>query len=367
MSRLYMSLEISQSSWKICFSSGGKKKRIQNLPSVGFKYLPRMIGEAKEKLGLDPDAEVLSCHEAGLQGFWIHRFLVACGVESLVVDPASIEVKRRRRRVKTDRVDVLKLMNMLLRHYGGETGMWSVVNPPSVEAEDMRRMHRELGRLKKELIQHANRILSLLRLHGPITVSINSRFMKKLETLKTWEGQPIPANALAEIEREYRRWQCAADQEKEIKRQMDALVDQGEETPSTQNIKRLQKLKGIGFKGSWGLTTEMFGWREFKNRKQIGSYLGMTGTPYDSGTVTRELGISKAGNARMRCLAVELAWNWLKYQPWSDITRWFHQRTRGANKRARRIAIVAVARKLAVALWHYLEHGAVPRGAILKN
>ncbi len=366
MSRLYMSMEISNKSWKLYFSAGGKKKRRRDLLADEYVKLPDLIQEAKSKLGLAPEAKVVSCHEAGLQGFWIHRFLEKCGVESLVLDPSSIEINRRRRRAKTDRLDVTKLMQMLLRHYGGETGMWSVVNPPSVEAEDVRRMYRELGRIQKELTQHHNRILSLLRLHGPITIPINTRFKKKLKTLTTWEGEPFPENTLIEIHHQYARWELACKQAKETTQHMNQMVEKGE-TEAARQIKVLQNLRGIGFKGSWGLTCEMFAWRAFKNRKQVGSYLGMTGTPYDSGSSMREQGISKAGNARVRALMNELAWLWLRHQPDSELTKWFLQRTFRASKRVRRVMIVALARKLAVALWRYVEFDQVPAGAIVKT
>jgi transposase len=365
MSRLYMSMEISNKSWKLCFSAGGKKKRRRDLLADEYHKLPEMIQEAKSKLGLAPGAEVVSCHEAGLQGFWIHRFLEKCVVKSLVLDPSSIEVNRRRRRAKTDRLDVIKLMHMLIRHEGGETGMWSVINPPSVEAEDVRRMWRELGRVQKELTQHHNRILSLLRLHGPITIAINTRFKKKLERVTTWEGEAFPENILAEIQHEYARWELVREQGKETMRRMNQMAEKGE-TKAAGQIKMLQNLKGIGFKGSWGLTCEMFGWRKFKNRKQVGSYMGITGTPYDSGSAKKDQGISKAGNARVRALMNELAWLWLRHQPDSELALWFFRRTFGASKRVRRVMIVALARKLAIALWRFVESGHVPSGAVLK-
>jgi len=364
MRRLYMSMEISNTYWHLAFCAGNRKRRFQKLHSDRFRELPELIARAKERLGLEPDAPVLACHEAGLQGFWIHRMLETYGYESLVVDPASIEVSRRQKHVKTDRVDVKKLMNMLLRHAGGETGMWKLVHVPSPREEDRRRIHRELKRLKKERTQHNNRIIGLLKLHGPIRVRINRGFRERLPKLKDWNGQELPRHARAEIEREYQRWVMVQDEILSLDQLKREMVREND--PAMRGVRRLKRLSGIGMGGGWDFTCEMFSWRKFKNRKEVGAFLGLTGTPYDSGASQRDQGISKAGDGSLRALACELAWQWVRWQPTSSLTMWFHKKTAGGGKRIRRVAITAVARKLVIALWHFYETGIPPKGARLS-
>ena len=327
MTRLYMSMEISTKTWKLCFCKGTKKRIQWNLEPWECSQLPQLLEKAKIKLDLHANAPVLSCHEAGLQGFWIHHFLESLGVQSLTVDPASIEVNRRYRRAKTDKLDVHKLMNMLLRHAAGETGMWAIINVPSREDEDERRIHRELERLTKEKTQHENRILSLLRLHGPYQIKINTRFLGALEALRDWKGRVLPEHILTEIKRQYARWVLVDKHAKEILKQINQLLDDPK-TESSKKVKKLEAVRGIGIKGSRLLVCELFGWRTFNNRKQIGNYLGLTGTPYNSGESEKDQGISKAGNKRARSLLTELAWLWLRYQPESDLTKWFYMKAR---------------------------------------
>jgi len=301
---------------------------------------------------------VVSCYEAGRDGFWLHRYLLSCGIENVVVDSASIEVNRRKRRAKTDRIDVRKLMHMLLRYHGGEQLVWSVVNVPSEQAEDGRHLHRELEVLKKERGMHRNRIKSLLIQQG-IVVSNPS-----LETLRTWDGKELPADLKSRMIREHARLRMVEEQIYALDKERERRVAAADSEPMKQ-IEQLMTLVGIGMNSSWKFVMEFFGWRDFKNGKQIGALSGLTPTPYDSGGGLREQGISKAGNERVRTLAVEMAWVWLRFQPQSKLSQWYRKRFAEGGKRMRRIGIVAMARRLLIDLWRYLEHGVVPEGARL--
>ncbi len=365
MSKLYLSIEISKTYWQLCFSKGTTKRKFVQLHSTEYERLPKIIEGMKKRLHLPLESEVLSCHEAGLQGTWIHRYLERIGVNSLMVDSASIEVNRRKRRIKTDSVDANKLMNMLRRYDTGEKDSCSVVRVPSPEAEDFRRIYRELVRLNKELTQHNNRIISLLDLHGSIPVKVDMSFLGRLPRITNYIGDRIPKYAFMEIKRVYERWLLTHEQEKKLRTEM-RRVERAQDRVEAEKIVQLQRLRGIGVKGSWGLVSEMFGWREFKNRKQVGGYLGLTGTPYNSGNSIKEQGISKAGNKQVRTLMVQLAWLWLRHQAKTDLAKWFQLKTISGSKRIRRVAIVGLARKLSVALWRYVDFGIVPKGAVLE-
>jgi len=298
-------------------------------------------------------------YEAGRDGWWLHRWLIEQGIDNIVVDAASIEVNRRARRAKTDRLDGFKLLTMLLRHHGGER-VWSVLREPTAEQEDARRRERERARLGKERTQHTNRIRSLLVLHNlRPRIVIGGR-----DWAAWWETQSgqLLAQQRGEIEREIARLSL-------IKQQILALeVAQREEVLAGEQpiVARLIQLRAIGIKGAWLLDKELFGWRNFANRRELAGSLGLVPTPYDSGDSQVEQGISKAGNRRVRVLLVELAWSWLRLQPDSALTQWFNRRFAAGGKRMRRVGIVALARRLAIALWRYLQHGEIPAGALLK-
>ena len=276
-----------------------------------------------------------------------------------MVDSASIEVNRRARRAKTDRLDGYKLLAMLLRHHGGER-IWSVLHAPTPEQEDARRRDRELARLSKERTQHTNRISSLLVLHNlrPHIV-IGGR-----DWAHWWEAQGtmLLQQQRAEIEREIARLALIKQQIKALEAVQREEVEAGKQPLVAQLI----QLRAIGIKGAWLLDKELFGWRRFANRRELAGCLGLTPTPYDSGDSQIEQGISKAGNKRVRALLVELAWGWLRLQPDSALTQWFNRRFAGSGKRMRRVGIVALARRLAIALWRYVQHGEIPTGAVLK-
>ena len=276
-----------------------------------------------------------------------------------MVDSASIEVNRRARRAKTDRLDGDKLLSMLIRYHADEPRVWSVVRVPTPEQEDARRAHRELGRLGHERTAHINRIRALLVLNNLRVKYVGGRLWQRW-----WTGhaQELAPGVRAEIERESARLLL-------VKKQMDtieAAQRQAVAAGSEPQVAGLAQLRGIGMSSGWVLAKELFGWRRFRNRREVAGCLGLTPSPYASGESETEQGISKAGNRRVRTLMVELAWSWLRYQPQSELSQWFNRRFAGGGKRLRRIGIVALARRLAIALWRYLEHGLIPDGAQLK-
>lgn len=361
-SRLYIAFELSNSKWKLMFGNGIKKRR-KTIDARDTETLMKEVATAKNHFKMVDDAEIYSCYEAGRDGFWIHRFLESQGINNVVVDSSSIEVNRRFRRVKTDRVDVSKLFTMLIRYVNGEQKLWSVLHVPTVEQEDIRRLNREIERLKKERTAHTNRIKSLLILHG-IELKIGANFIQTLDEAVQWNGAPLPDVLKREILREYRRYELIQYQLKELATEQESVLE-GNSIPAGK-VLALRHLKGIGPVSSWTLIFEFFGWRTFNNVKQVGASAGLTPTPHASGDLQREQGISKAGNRRVRSTMIELSWFWLRYQPQSALSRWFMRRFGGGGKRMRRIGIVALARKLLVALWKYLEKGLVPEGALLK-
>jgi transposase len=319
---------------------------------------------AKKRFGLPETAPVKSCYEAGREGFWLHRHLVAEGVENLVVDSSSIEVNRRAKRTKTDRLDVGKLLSMLIRYHSGENKVWSVVHVPSAEAEDKRHLHRQLLTLKRDRTRHINRIKGLLASQG-VRVPLHKDFLEGLESARLWDGSNLPSGLRARVEREYAGLAFVEQQIKDVEAERSEKILNWED-PSAEKVRQLLQLRGIGENSSWLFVMEFFGWRSFRNRREVGGLSGLTPTHYQSGDESRELGISKAGNRPVRAMAIEIAWCWLKYQPNSELTSWYAERFGHGGKRMRKIGIVALARKLLVALWRYLETGEIPAGAELK-
>jgi transposase len=308
---------------------------------------------------------VLSCYEAGRDGFWIHRALVGEGIDNKIIDSASIEVSRRMKQVKADRVDVIALLRLLMRYVGGETQALKTIRIPTVEEEDDRRLNRERDRLLKERGAHSARMKSLLIAHG-IVLDKLKQIPSLLKNAKAAvAGYELPADLKSELAGEYERYELTDKQAKALEKlQVERAAS--DTSPGMKNVLDLQKLRGVGWQSSWILSMAFFNWREFKNAKQVGACAGLTLTPYDSGNSTREQGISKAGNKRVRKLMVELAWLWLRYQPDSGLSQWFEKRFANGGKRMRRIGIVALARKLLVALWRYLSQGVIPEGAIVS-
>jgi transposase len=364
---LLLSLELGWDFWKLAFTTGpGPAPRRREILARDVAALAEEIAEAKRRLRLPADCRVLSCYEAGRDGFWLHRWLLARGVENVVVDSASIEVNRRQRRAKSDRLDAAKLLSMLVRYAGGETKLWSVVQVPTTEQEDARQLHRELMTLQQEATQHINRLKSLLATCG-LSLEIDGHFPKKLTVLRQWDGKPLPSALQQRLLREFERLQVVHRQARELEQQRAQQVRQREDSPAVGQVRKLLGLKAIGLGSVWLYVHEFFAWRKFKNRKEVGSLAGLAPTPYASGQTDRDQGISKAGNKRMRWMAVEIAWGWLHFQPDSDLSRWFMKRFGRGSSRQRRIGIVALARKLLVQLWKYLETGVPPAGATLTD
>jgi transposase len=309
---------------------------------------------------------IASCYEAGRDGFWLHRFLCAHEIESRIVDSASIEVNRRARRMKTDRLDAEKLLSMLLREALGEEHLWSLVNVPSVADEDARSLQREFRTLVKERTRSSNRIRGLLSSHGLVPDRIDEELSAWLTEARLWDGSPLPSGARQRILREFERWKFTHAQVLEIqKERRHRTLDLTD--PSLEKVRRLHALKGIGFGAAWTYGLEFFSWRKFKNGKEVGALAGLTPTPYQSGDSERELGISRSGNRWVRGIAIDIAWGWLRHQPQSALSLWYQERFARGGPRARKIGIVALARKLLVALWRYLETGLLPEGAELKS
>lgn len=358
---LYMAMDTGVNDWKISFGDLTRERDI-SIAAGNIKRLHEEIKKAKEKFELPADAPVYSCYEAGRDGFWIDRMLHKAGINNIVVDPASIETNRRKRRVKTDRIDARKLKDMLIRYLVlGQKKTWSVVHVPSEEAESSRRIDRADDRLKKERVGHLCRIKSLLALHG---IRVKSAHVD-VSGLKDWDGRSLPDLVIDEIKKEQTRLGLVDEQIKLISKHKAKGIKMPT-TASEQKAAKLIRLKGIGEDTCWGLSHEFFGWRKFNNRREVGAAAGLTGSPYSSGNSSIEQGISKAGNKRVRTTMIETAWRWLQFQPNAELSKWYQLRFGSGGKRLRRIGIVALSRKLLVAFWKYLEFDLVPEGAILK-
>jgi transposase len=362
---LYLAFELGNKEWKLGFTVGlGQKPRRRKVKAGELVGLEEEINLAKKRFGLAENSRVLSCYEAGRDGFWLHRYLVASGVENSVVDSASIKVDRRAKRAKPDRLDLRELLSMLIRYDWGEKKVWSVVNVPSEEAEDKRHIHRQLATLKVDRTRHINRIKGLLVGQG-VRLAITADFLSQLEQVRLWDGKNIPQGLRTRLEREYAWLMYVNRQIEELEAERAELIRSSSE-PDVELVRQLLRLKGIGENSAWLFVMEFFGWREFRNRRQVGGLAGLTPTPYQSGDEDHEQGIGKDGNRPVRSLAIEIAWSWVRNQPESELSRWFQERFAEGGQRLRKRGIVAVARKLLVALWRYLQYGEIPAGAQLK-
>jgi transposase len=362
---LYVAFELGLKTWKLASTVGlGQKPRISTIPAGDKEAVVKEISKALERFGLAPNSRVVSCYEAGRDGFWLHRFLTHIGVESIVIDSASIEVSRRSRRRKNDRLDAIKLVTMLVRWDLGEKP-WSVVQVPSVEGEDSRQLHRELKTMKKDATRHINRIKGLLANHGICINTIPKDLKPWLEEQRLWNGSPLPHGVGVRILLEFDRLRFIRSQILAVEMERRRLLAE-RKTNDARVAHKLHRLGAIGVNSAWTFSTELFATREFKNRKQVGSLVGLAPTPYDSGETCREQGIDKAGNKWVRAMAVEIAWAWLRFQPRSALSLWYQRRFGAGSKRLRKIGIVALARKLLIALWHWTEHDVLPEGATLK-
>jgi transposase len=331
-----------------------------------LKLIERLRRQVGRELG--QPVEVISCYEAGYDGFWLHRLLEAHGVGNYVLDPASLLVNRRARRAKTDRIDVERMLRALGRYLRGEPDACSAVRVASVEQEDARRLHRERHRLIQERVSHVNRIKGLCATQGIYDYEpLRADRKAQLEGLRTGDGRTLPTRLKAEIVRQLQRLELVLKMINQIEAERDVIVKEAApQHPNADKIKALAHLKSIGPEFATTLVGEVF-YRSFDNRRQVASYIGLAPSPFSSGATDRDQGISKAGNPKARSTAIELGWMWLRYQPDSTLSIWFRQRVGDRKGRARRIAIVALARKLLVALWRYLETGLVPAGAVFKT
>lgn len=364
---LYMAVELGWSQWKLGFvSEADQKPRQRTISARNLAALQEEIGRAKVRFGLAESSRVVSCFEAGRDGFWLHRYLESLGVKNRVVDSASIEMNRRARQAKSDGVDVEKLLSLLIRSETGERVRWSVLRVPSVEQEEGRQLSRELETLKKERTAHRNRMRGLLAGQG-VDLKIRRDFRVRLQQVKLWDGSSLSEDLRSRFEREWERLELLEKQVADLERQRRDRISQGKGSVA-QVAQCLCRLKSIGLNSAWLFSGEFFAWRQFRNRRQVGSLAGLAPTPYQSGDrLHREQGISRAGNERVRSMAIEIAWAWLRFQPQSQLSLWFQERFARGGSRSRRIGIVALARKLLVALWRYLETGEIPAGAALKS
>ncbi|MFZ0763941.1 MAG: IS110 family transposase [Bradyrhizobium sp.] len=365
---VYVAFELSKAKWKLGVMLPGSAKMSRYTISGGdLTALAERLAVMRTKAArTGKPVRIASCYEAGFDGHWLHRWLTDQGVINHEIDPASIQVSRRARRAKTDRIDLEQLMRALLAFLRGEPRVCSVVHVPGVEDEDRKHRNRERQRMLKERTAHTNRIKGLLHAQGiRDAMPLQPGFLDKLAELCTGDGRRLPQRLKQEVAREHERL-CLVNRQIAVL-EADSRAEQRAAAPGSaeQKTVRLAQLKGIGPVGGQGLVNEVF-YRTFDNRRQVGAYFGLVGMPYDSGDSQRDQGISKAGNHRARELAIELAWLWVRHQPDNDLTLWFRKRVGDIKGRIRRIAIVAVARKLMVALWRYLETGVVPTGAVLR-
>ena len=365
---LYGSMELSKKTWLLAIQFPDRPQpSLYPIEGGNTEDLMAKLAAASDRWAKvsGKRSSITLCYEAGYDAFWLARFLKTRGIECLVVDAASLQVNRRGRRAKTDRIDVEMLLRALIAWCRGERHVWSVVRIPSIDEEDLRRSHRERSRLVQERTAHINRIKGLLFAQGIRDINVRSKY-KRLEVSKlvTGEGRPLPPRLASEIARELERLALVQQQLVTIERERDEAP-----TPCTSTEKKrvqLSLLNGIGPTVSAIMAREVY-FRQFKNRRQVAGFLGLATSPHDSGAVERSQGISRAGSGPVRVTMIQAAWLWVKHQPKSAITRWFLQRTDGQSGRIKRIAIVAVARKLAIALWRYVEQGLVPQGAILTS
>lgn len=363
---LYVALELGSKEWLLTMSVGPDAKRQRARVRPGDQEaVQRVLAETKRRMGLTADAPVRSCYEAGRDGFWPHRWLATRGVVNLVVDSSSIEVSRRARRAKTDRLDGEKLLRLLLRHWGGERDMWHVVHVPSREAEDARHASRGLTTLQAERTRYRNRIHSLLALHGVARLRLDERLPERLAAARDWAGAPLPPGVHARVLETWRLLQSVEAERQRARRTERQHVRMPAPTTSGTVAQRLAGVRGVAARSATILADELFS-RALRNRREVGALTGLVSAPYRSGTIAWDQGIAPSGLPAVRRVAVEIAWAWLRYQPTSALTQWYHQRFGGGGAVTRRIGIVALARRVIIALWRYVEHGIVPEGALLK-
>lgn len=362
---LYLAFELGSTKWVLALTTGvAQRPRLRQIAAGDLAALEREIAMAKTRFEV-PAAPVCSCYEAGRDGFWLHRWLVARGIANLVVDSASIEVNRRARRAKTDRLDAGKLLQQLLRWRSGDAGVWRIVHVPTPEAEAARQLTREIATVREDRTRSRNRLHGLLATQG-IRVPLTRRFGERIATLVTGDGRPLDAAWCARLGREWEHVQ-------RIERRLTTLhaarraQTQAPTTRVAQVAQQLTRLKGIAETSAAVYSAELFGTRTFQNGRQLGALTGLAPVPYRSDQRVQDQGISKAGRAELRRVSIQVAWCWIRWQPESALAQWFTRRFAAAGGRSRRIGIVAVARKLVIALWRFVDQGVLPEGAQLKS
>lgn len=383
---LYIALELSSETWKIASTDRmGRRPRLVNLKAGDLKGLTSEIDRSKARFELPADAAVVSCYEAGRDGFWLHRCLVSLGIRSHIVEPASLQVNRRQRRAKTDRIDAEKIVTALIRFEAGDRFACRMVRVPDKQIEDARHLHRELKSLKCEHTSHRNRIQGLLVACGCRDAEVNARFPSWLKHARGGDGELLGRRLVERLQREFERLQLVTEQIRQLQKEQYSLirqaakqVDEGARCQGTAGgpsdrptgedrivaiAEHLIQLRGIGVVSSWTLSAEIFAWRDIRNRRQLAALVGLVPTPHASGSEEKEQGISKSGRSDLRVLMIEIAWLWLHYQPQSDLAKWYQRRFGGGTARERKRGIVALARKLLVALGKYAAEGQIPAGA----
>lgn len=364
-STLSVAFELGNAEWKLAMTTAlDQAPLVRTMPARDLATLETELARAKAHFGLRARAPVQSCYEAGRDGFWLHRYLVSRGIANSVVDSSSIEVNRRRRRTKTDRLDACKLVTMLIRAAGGEKKVWSVVKVPTPTAEDQRQVHRELLFTRRDRGRHTNRIKGLLASQG-VPLDRIQELPVHLVRARLWDGSPLPTRLCARLTREWETVLGYTARIRTLRTERRALLKHTDD-PAIAQVRELHQLRGVGIDSAWLYVMECFAWREFRNRRQVGGLAGLTDTHDQSGELQHEQGISKAGNRWVRALAINTAWAWLRFQPTSALARWYQQRFGTGSSRMRKIGIVALARKLLIAFWRYLDHGLIPEGAVLR-
>jgi transposase len=366
---IFISLELSRSTWLITSLSPGCGEKMSKHSVRGgdvhglLERFVQLQNKALTRTGTRFPFIVIQ--EAGLDGFWIHRMLQKESIESHVVDPASISTSRRRRRAKTDRIDGEALIRALLAYKRGEPRVCAMVKPPTPEEEDRRRLCRERKVLIAERVCHVNRIKGLLFCQGVSNYEpLRRDRWERLDEIRTGDGRVLPDHLRAQIARELDRVELLIEQIKAVETDRDALLAaKGPAAPAPAAM--LLDIKGVGPEFAAVLWSEGL-FRHFDNRRQVASYAGLAPTPWQSGSVDREQGVSKSGNPRLRTTLIQLAWLWLRHQPQSALTLWFEERVRRNGGRMRKTMIVALARKLLIALWKYVTAGVVIEGAVMK-
>jgi transposase len=362
---LLMAFELGQRWWKVGFTTGlGQRPRTRRIAAGAMAVVLTEVARAKTRFGLPEATPVISCYEAGRDGFWLHRYLTAHGVTNHVVDSSSIEVDRRARRSKTDQLDLGGLLTLLARYQAGDRRCWRVVRVPSVEDEDARQLHRTRETLQADRTRLINRLKATLAVLG-LRLPVTRDFIARVDAARLPDGCPMPPGARQRLAHDWALLTSVEHQLEELDATRQALpIDLT--TPTGRAVERLQRLRAVGPAGAWVLATEIFGWREIRNARQLGALVGVVPAVYQSGEMRRDRGITRAGNHHVRRLMVQLAWGWLRWQRSSALSQWYHARFAAGGPRLRRIGIVALARKLLVALWRYVDHDVLPDGAVMK-